>query len=171
MHFLVIFCYCLFAFACFLKFWCQWLFFPVITGGQLWWLFLSGSLPLSNLYMYLLCSDMVNKLLSLSLEERKKAVVNLQHGVGDFIQWSVSLRGWGFIRTQRSPWIRRWVSPTGNVMFVWIAIYRLQSKAATGYNLLTTDRQCGTVCQQYCERVASLHTFKRRLKTYLFAAW
>jgi len=120
MHFLVIFCYCLFAFACFLKFWCQWLFFPVITGGQLWWLFLSGSLPLSNLYMYLLCSDMVNKLLSLS-GRKKKAVVNLQHGVGDYIQWSGSLRGWGFIRTQRSPWIRRWVSPTGNVMFVWIA--------------------------------------------------
>ena len=30
-------------------------------------LFLSGSLPLSSLYMYLLCSHMVSKLLSLSL--------------------------------------------------------------------------------------------------------
>jgi len=37
-----------------------------IRGGQLWWSFLSGSLALSNLYMYLLCSDTVNKLLSLS---------------------------------------------------------------------------------------------------------
>ena len=35
------------------------------TQWEIWWLFLSGSLPLSNLYMYLLCSDMVNKLLSL----------------------------------------------------------------------------------------------------------
>ena len=58
----------LFVYICmFLNSICQWLFFSIIIGGQLWWLFISGSLPLSNLYMYLLCSDMVNKLLSLSL--------------------------------------------------------------------------------------------------------
>ena len=58
----------LFVYICmFLNSICQWLFFSIIIGGQLWWLFISGSLLLSNLYMYLLCSDMVNKLLSLSL--------------------------------------------------------------------------------------------------------
>ena len=37
------------------------------------WLFLFGSLPLSNLYMYLLCSDMVKKLLSLSLSTKNSS--------------------------------------------------------------------------------------------------
>ena len=47
-------------------------FFPLLVVGSVrsiklthdGYSFLAGSLPLSNLYMYLLCSDMANKLIS-----------------------------------------------------------------------------------------------------------
>jgi len=53
-----------------------------IIGDQLWWFFFSGSLPLSNLYMYLFCFDMVNKLsLSLSLSLSSLSLSGWQNDV------------------------------------------------------------------------------------------
>ena len=74
-------------------------FFPLLVVGSVrsiklthdGYSFLAGSLPLSNLYMYLLCSDMVNKLISLSYWFHVKIAPRI---VSQVIKYSVYTSSW-----------------------------------------------------------------------------
>jgi len=113
-----------------------------IIGRQLWWLFLSGSLALSNLYVYLLCSDMVNKLLSLYVQhsqgsnfKMRDITVQCAHGLGLEVSQCLTLvypqPKYATYQSRGSvPQSQAWIS-SAHSMFCWLPA------AATSHNKMT----------------------------------